>query len=74
MAGDAQHPHEPGGDRAAGVVVGDDRVVVADAEPAIAARERLGVGQRMAAASRRGRRGQERSRSTKTAPGRWPAS
>ena len=58
MAGRAQHPHQPGGDDAALVVVGHDGVVVADPEPAHPAREHLRVGQRVPALLR-ARRGGE---------------
>ena len=53
-----QHPHQPRGDGAALVVVGDDRVAVADPELAHPAREDLRVGQRVASLPRARGRGE----------------
>ena len=48
MTGGPQHPDEPTGGAAAGVVVGHDRVVVADAEVSHRRGELVGRGQGMA--------------------------
>ena len=75
VADGAQQPDQPGGDHAAGVVVGDDRVTVADPELRETVGEALGRRQRMTAVAVVVVRLREhRSRSTNTAPGMWPAS
>ena len=58
MAGDVQHPPQPGRDGSTGVVVGDHEVVVADARRAHRVRERFRRWERMAAGTVEGRAGE----------------